>query len=76
MVWPIEAAPEKGKPMFELIAKAFYRTSAAADCADDNATIALRAEVETLFRADMDRFTRIAMGRRARKAAVPMALAA
>lgn len=39
-------------------------------------TAAMRAEVASLFRADLDDFTRIAMDRRARKAARGMALAA
>lgn len=64
--------------MFDLIAKTLLRKPAPAATAEanDNAPASLRAEVETLFRADMDRFTRIAMDRRARKTRMPVALAA
>lgn len=63
--------------MFDLIANALrsprlvVQTACTAD--GDHAT---RDEVESLFRADMDSFTRLAMDRRARKAMRPVALAA
>lgn len=64
--------------MFDLIAKTLRSKHlvAVADVEENAAASTMRAEVETLFRADMDRFTRIAMDRRARKARPTMALAA
>lgn len=65
--------------MFDLIAKTLrIAQGPAVPVADDSTATALRAEVETLFRADMDCFTRIAIDRRARKGAAnrPVALAA
>jgi hypothetical protein len=62
--------------MFSLIAKTILAPRAANVCAAEEPAPAMRAEVESLFRAEMDSFTRIAMDRRARKAAMPVALAA
>ena len=51
-------------------------TPSAADAAEAAGQSALRAEVEMLFRSDMDRFTGIALERRARKSGQMIARAA
>ncbi|TBN42758.1 hypothetical protein EYE42_04880 [Paracoccus subflavus] len=58
--------------MFNRIATALRsaRPVAALPCvAGSETSMALRTELETIFRADMDSFTRIALDHRARKAA-------
>lgn len=62
--------------MFSIIAKTILAPRASAIVIAEQPVPALRDEVENLFRAEMDSFTRIAMDRRARKAAMPVAMAA
>lgn len=66
--------------MFDRIASALIAPRRAlrlvVDAAETVDTAAMKAEVASLFQSDLDDFTRMAMDRRARKAARGMVLAA
>lgn len=62
--------------MFSIIAKSILAPRTSAIMMTELPIAAMRDEVENLLRAEMDSFTRIAMDRRARKAAMPVSMAA